>query len=71
MKTVLLTKKKYVSASISRGETLGNHYKYYSEIVTVRKLTDLNDHGLLKDVTNVQVISQKYYIQRAWVWLDF
>jgi len=56
MKTVLLTRKKYISASIRRGETIGQHYKYYSEIVEVIKLTDLNKHNLLEDVTNVQVL---------------
>ena len=56
MKTVLLTRKKYISASIRKGETIGQNYKYYSEIVEVIKLTDLNKHNLLEDVTNVQVL---------------
>ena len=56
MATVLLTRKIYKGASISKGENIGEHYKYYSEIVKVRKLTDLNDNNLLEDVTNVQVL---------------
>ena len=55
MITVILTKKYHTPSNNSNFSPF--IIKYYSEVVEIRKLTDLNKGSQLKDVINVQVIN--------------